>query len=160
MDATAELLAERKQTHGEYRDDARAAMRLKDNLADEINRRVVRGQAPLIDIQRHALDMILHKIARIVTGDAWFKDHWDDIQGYAKLVADRIEPLNDEVRQETFGPINGADTLGLNKVPCPCKAHRCLMDEGVSMKYCYCRRAEEPVSTATPRSQGLPAGGY
>lgn len=88
---TNELLAERKSTHGEYRDDARAAMRLKDNLADEINRRVVRGQPILSDIQRHALDMILHKVARIVTGDAYFKDHWDDIAGYAKLVSDRIE---------------------------------------------------------------------
>lgn len=137
----AALLTERKTTHGEYRDDARAAMRLKDNLADEINRRVARGQTPLVDIQRHALDMILHKIARIVTGDAWFKDHWDDIAGYATLVAARIEPPEDHQNER---PLNGADVLAeKGKVPCPCKANDCLVRDGVEMKYAYCVRGRD-----------------
>jgi hypothetical protein len=40
---------------------------------------------------REALDMILHKISRICTGDPTFKDHWVDIVGYATLVIKDIE---------------------------------------------------------------------
>jgi hypothetical protein len=36
--------------------------------------------------QREALEMILHKIARILNGDPNFKDSWTDIIGYARLV--------------------------------------------------------------------------
>jgi hypothetical protein len=38
-----------------------------------------------------ALDMICHKIARIVNGDPDYADNWIDIAGYAKLVADRLQ---------------------------------------------------------------------
>lgn len=41
--------------------------------------------------QQEALDMICHKIARIVNGDPDYADSWVDIAGYAKLVADRLE---------------------------------------------------------------------
>ena len=80
---TAAVLAERKTTHGLYDDDAECAMQLIDVLEDVV------GTLPLTAVQRHALHMICHKIARIVTGKADFKDHWDDIAGYATLVADR-----------------------------------------------------------------------
>jgi hypothetical protein len=35
--------------------------------------------------------MILHKIARIVNGDPNWSDSWRDIAGYATLVADRLD---------------------------------------------------------------------
>jgi hypothetical protein len=41
--------------------------------------------------QAEALDMICHKIGRIVNGDPDYADSWIDIAGYAKLVADRLE---------------------------------------------------------------------
>jgi hypothetical protein len=41
--------------------------------------------------QQEALDMIFHKIARIINGDPNYADSWVDIAGYAKLVADRLE---------------------------------------------------------------------
>lgn len=41
--------------------------------------------------QQEALDMICHKIGRIVNGDPDYADSWIDIAGYAKLVADRLE---------------------------------------------------------------------
>lgn len=41
--------------------------------------------------QAEALDMIIHKIGRIVNGNPDVVDHWLDIAGYAKLVADRLE---------------------------------------------------------------------
>lgn len=41
--------------------------------------------------QQEALDMIFHKIGRIINGDPDYADSWIDIAGYAKLVADRLE---------------------------------------------------------------------
>lgn len=43
--------------------------------------------------QAEALQMIAHKIGRIVNGDPDYIDSWDDIAGYAKLVADRLRGL-------------------------------------------------------------------
>jgi len=41
--------------------------------------------------QREALEMIAHKIARILNGDPNYADNWIDIAGYATLVANRLE---------------------------------------------------------------------
>lgn len=41
--------------------------------------------------QQEALDMIFHKIGRILNGDPDYADSWVDIAGYAKLVADRLQ---------------------------------------------------------------------
>ncbi|HET8685633.1 MAG TPA: DUF6378 domain-containing protein [Methanosarcina sp.] len=41
--------------------------------------------------QQEALDMIFHKIGRIINGDPNYADSWIDIAGYAKLVADELE---------------------------------------------------------------------
>lgn len=40
--------------------------------------------------QKEAMDMILHKIGRIVNGDPDYDDSWIDIAGYAHLVVDSI----------------------------------------------------------------------
>jgi hypothetical protein len=41
--------------------------------------------------QAEAMDMIIHKIGRIINGNPDVVDHWLDIAGYAQLVADRLE---------------------------------------------------------------------
>ncbi len=40
--------------------------------------------------QKEALDMIQHKIARILNGNPNYIDSWRDIVGYAQLVVDRL----------------------------------------------------------------------
>mgnify|MGYP006286399795 CR=1 FL=1 len=40
--------------------------------------------------QMEALDMIQHKIARILNGDPDYIDSWHDIAGYATLVEQRL----------------------------------------------------------------------
>ena len=47
--------------------------------------------ATLPDDMREALEMIQHKVGRILNGDATWADSWVDIAGYAKLVSDRLE---------------------------------------------------------------------
>lgn len=41
--------------------------------------------------QREALEMIAHKLSRIVNGDPNYIDSWVDIAGYATLVVDRLK---------------------------------------------------------------------
>jgi hypothetical protein len=40
--------------------------------------------------QKEALEMIQHKVGRILNGDPNYHDSWHDICGYAKLVADQL----------------------------------------------------------------------
>jgi hypothetical protein len=44
----------------------------------------------LADDQKEAVEMIAHKLGRILNGDPNYHDSWHDIVGYAKLVADRL----------------------------------------------------------------------
>ena len=80
-----EVLAERQTTHGNFEDNARIMQGLKRLVRNEL----IFLNKSLTDTQAEALDMILHKIGRIVTGNANLDDHWLDIAGYAKLVADK-----------------------------------------------------------------------
>lgn len=75
-------LSARGSTHGDFSTNAQISQRFKDIVGP------YRGK--LSAMQSEALDMIFHKIARILAGDPNFKDHWHDIQGYAKLVEDRL----------------------------------------------------------------------
>ena len=77
------MLTEREKTHGNFRDHARCTRRLKAVLRDELE---IVGN-PITMEQEEALDMIFHKIGRIVAGNANFVDHWDDLAGYSTLVA-------------------------------------------------------------------------
>jgi len=40
-----------------------------------------------------ALDMIAHKMSRLVNGDCYHRDSWHDIMGYAKLIDVRLEAM-------------------------------------------------------------------
>lgn len=77
---TEALLAEREKTHGKYSQFALVTQGMKEMLEES-------RYAFLSPEHREAVDMILHKIGRIVTGDPNVKDHWDDIAGYATLGA-------------------------------------------------------------------------
>ena len=81
-----ELLAVRAQTHGDYSHHARYTQDLKRCL------RAGAAWEGLTDTEREALEVICHKIGRIMAGNPHFRDHWQDIAGYAQLVADRCPP--------------------------------------------------------------------
>jgi hypothetical protein len=50
----------------------------------------------LNDRQREALEMVAHKIGRILNGDPNYHDSWHDIVGYATLVADELAERRDK----------------------------------------------------------------
>ena len=80
------MLSEREKTHGDFIDHARVTWRLKQVLKDESE---IMGKN-LSPVQNEALEMICHKIGRIFAGNPDFIDHWDDIAGYATLVAKNL----------------------------------------------------------------------
>ena len=81
------LLAERAKTHGDFSDHAKITQRLKRVMSDTRPDGWLRLSAE----QCEALEMIAHKIGRILAGDPNVKDHWDDIAGYATLVAGKLK---------------------------------------------------------------------
>lgn len=88
-DAIDKVLAERGKRYGKFIGHADISMTFK-RLQRGFS--VSRGQVLASD-QQEALDMIFHKIARIINGDPNYSDSWTDIAGYAKLVADRLEEV-------------------------------------------------------------------
>jgi len=79
-----QTLAERGNRYGDFADHAKIAQAIQDDM------RIGEGWARLDDVKRQALTVIADKIARILSGDPNYADNWHDIQGYAKLVEDRL----------------------------------------------------------------------
>lgn len=79
------ILAERGSRYGKFIDHAAITQKIKRAIFD------FNPDLKLDDDQKEALEMIAHKIGRIVNGDPNYADSWVDIAGYAKLVADRLE---------------------------------------------------------------------
>ena len=75
-----ELTTERNTTHGDFKENAAISQRLKAYM------RI--SDVEYTDVQAEAIDMICLKLSRIASGHANFRDHWDDIAGYAHLAAE------------------------------------------------------------------------
>jgi len=82
-----QTLDERAKDYGRFKDSAALMQGIKRLLADH----ALRHNKTFADDQWEALEMIVHKMARIVNGNPDKVDHWVDIAGYAKLVADRLQ---------------------------------------------------------------------
>ena len=81
-----DTLKERGARYGAFEDHARVTQRLKRVVAEEIKRQ----EKYIEQDQQEALDMIFHKIGRIVAGDPNYADSWHDIAGYAMLIEKRL----------------------------------------------------------------------
>lgn len=86
-DAITTTLTERGYRYGKFIDHAQITQELKTIIRIYVARKPV---GFLTSDQREALDMICHKIGRILNGDPNYADSWHDIAGYAQLVADRL----------------------------------------------------------------------
>lgn len=78
------LLQERTKTHGPFKLNAEISQQLKHIFAEHI---IINFKPEQIE----ALDMIALKLSRILSGQANFRDHWDDIAGYAKLASEACD---------------------------------------------------------------------
>jgi hypothetical protein len=79
-----DTLDARGKVYGDYGDVAKTVQGLK-TVAHQ-----AAGWEKLTPVQKESIEMIVHKIGRIVSGgDPNYADNWHDIAGYAKLAEER-----------------------------------------------------------------------
>jgi len=94
-----EILEERGKTHGPFKKHAAISQGLK--MASMF----CKDGTALTNVQQEAIDMILHKVARILNGKPEHIDHWDDIAGYATLGTpepSKLQPSQNSAFVPTF----------------------------------------------------------
>lgn len=82
-------LAQRGAAYGDFREQGRITQNLKKAMQDSPNWQALPGY------MKEGLDMIQHKISRILNGDALYDDNVHDIIGYTKLMQDRMKQDRD-----------------------------------------------------------------
>jgi hypothetical protein len=87
-DALGYILAQRGSRYGKFKDQAKITQTLKDVM------RACPKWSALTPSQKEALDMMAHKVGRILNGDPNYDDSWIDAAGYAKLVADELQGVS------------------------------------------------------------------
>lgn len=78
------ILAERGSRYGSFKSHATITQALKTEMKNSPK------WGCLSDSQKEALEMIAHKIGRILNGDPNYLDSWIDIVGYTQLVIDEL----------------------------------------------------------------------
>lgn len=75
----ANLLNDRQTTHGDFRTNARVSQLLKAVF------RACEHWQFLDDVEKESMDMIALKFSRVLSGKSLERQHWEDIEGYARL---------------------------------------------------------------------------
>jgi hypothetical protein len=86
-DTVDDVLNERAKNYGKFIEGAEIMQMTKRLIHNYVEQR---GTSLAFD-QLEAIDMIIHKLGRIVNGNPDHIDNWVDIAGYATLVADRLK---------------------------------------------------------------------
>lgn len=79
MSEVTNTLAERGQRYGDFKEHAEITQDLKKEM------RICEKWNALSNDKKEALEMIAHKIGRILNGDPEYRDSWIDIAGYAAI---------------------------------------------------------------------------
>ena len=114
MSGLEKTLAERGARYGDFESHALISSLLKDLMHSANGGE---GWQRLAYDQREALEMIAHKIARILNGDPNYADSWVDIGEYATLVAKRLEKLGPEAADEKPSVETPTGETLLSKLP-------------------------------------------
>ena len=88
-------LEERGNNYGEFSDHARVSQGMKAAMHESNNWFL------LSDDKKEALEMVVHKIGRILNGDPGFHDSWHDIIGYVRLIERDLEQPGKVVPEST-----------------------------------------------------------
>lgn len=93
-----ETLTERGSNYGPFKGHARITQLLKILLKQKLDSNESYLGMPHYEqhVINEALDMICHKLGRIVNGNPLYLDSWHDIAGYATLVETTLKGQNDE----------------------------------------------------------------
>lgn len=79
------VLDERGKRYGEFSGHAKITQELKGVMVKCDN------WSKLSHSQKESLEMIAHKIGRILNGDPNYADSWVDIAGYSQLIVKELE---------------------------------------------------------------------
>lgn len=90
-------LAERGSRYGEFTGHADITQDLKQAMKRSPK------WATLANDQKEALEMVAHKIGRILNGDPSYIDSWTDIVGYTRLVEKRLIDEQAVQKESAFG---------------------------------------------------------
>jgi hypothetical protein len=103
-----QTLVTRGSRYGDFRGHAKITQALKRAMATG------RNWERLDDDMREALEMVQHKIGRILNGDPAYLDSWHDIIGYVRMVEQRLEVAAalDKVSDDRLYPDPDSGGLG------------------------------------------------
>lgn len=89
VEGIEKILEERGRRYGSFVEHASITQDIKKAMKGDTGHAAAYGSKwdSLADNKKEALEMIAHKIGRILTGDSDYKDSWVDIEGYAHLVS-------------------------------------------------------------------------
>lgn len=96
MEQVNDILEQRGSRYGDFKTHADITQTLKAVK----NLYVKTLNKDLNPSQNESLDMIFHKIGRIINGDPNYADSWVDIAGYAQLVVNQLEGKKDNGESE------------------------------------------------------------
>lgn len=83
-----EVLEERGKNYGEFDEHARITQAIKDAMKSGL------GWNKMEPYHKEALEMLAHKIGRIVNGDPYYLDSYVDCIGYTQLVINKLTEAN------------------------------------------------------------------
>jgi hypothetical protein len=89
-----EVLQERGNRYGTFESNARTCQLLKNVLHAQ------EGWYELSYVQREALEMMMHKVSRLVNGDSTYLDTVIDIAGYNQLMLEHMRSQNEGEKME------------------------------------------------------------
>jgi hypothetical protein len=82
--STQDILNDREKSYGNYAENCQLTQDLKD---------CIRGHPRWVTMsadKKQSCEMIVYKMARIISGNHAHKDSWDDIAGFALLISNDI----------------------------------------------------------------------
>jgi len=103
MSITDQILSDREQTHGLFREVAGYSQAIKQLM------RTGRNWNRLDVAQAQALEVVADKVARILCGDPSYQDHWQDGAGYFELVLRDLVQAQAPVTREVSMPDRPGD---------------------------------------------------
>lgn len=119
------ILAQRGARYGNFTDQAEHCLTIKGTIFGLMG---IGKVQTLKSDQIEAISNIANKLARITNGDPHYHDSWQDIAGYAQLVADRlIADEEAQVKAEAEAPAKAEAPAEQAKDDAPCDCPACQL---------------------------------
>lgn len=96
------MLAERGSQYGNFFSHASITQGIKSIMSND-----TAAWHALEDDQKEALEMVAHKIGRIINGNPNITDSWKDIAGYVTLVVQRLEGSSQTIKLSEISTAGG-----------------------------------------------------